>query len=264
MSLSLSIVIPVLNEANNIATCLSALQPLRQLGAEVIVVDGHSEDNTVALVESGADQLINSQRGRARQMNAGAAVAQGKWLLFLHADTRLPEKMSDIVMAWDFSKSKWGFFSIRLDDGRLAFRFIEWFMNIRSYYTGIGTGDQCQFVEREVFEDLGGFADIPLMEDIELSKRLKRVSRPLVVVARVKTAARKWKNGGLLSTILMMWRIRLAYFFGAAPEQLVEKYYPVNSPANSPGNIHANIASPMENSSSGSSAKEFPKSTDKV
>ena len=260
MSLSLSIVIPVLNEANNIAACLSALQPLRQLGAEVIVVDGHSEDNTLALAESGADQLITSKQGRARQMNAGAAIARGKWLLFLHADTSLPEKMPDIMMAWDFSKSSWGFFSVRLDSDRLAFRFIEWFMNRRSYYTGIGTGDQCQFVEREVFEEIGGFADIPLMEDIELSKRLKRISRPLVVVAKVKTAARKWQKDGLLRTILMMWRIRLAYFFGAAPEQLVEKYYPANSPANSP----ANVTLPTQDSSSGSITSESQKSADKV
>ena len=226
MDLSLSIIIPVLNECNSIEVCLRPLQPLRKLGVEVIVVDGGSDDNTLALSQSLADKVMSTDRGRACQMNAGAAAAKGRWLLFLHADTRLPDKMSDVAMAWNFSKSKWGFFSIRFDCDRLGFRFIEWFMNRRSYYTGIGTGDQCQFVQREVFERIGGFADIPLMEDIELSKRLKRVSRPLIVVPKVMTSARKWQNEGLLQTILLMWRIRLAYYFGASPEQLVKKYYP--------------------------------------
>ncbi len=225
MALSLSIVIPVLNESGQIEACLKTLQGLRQLGAQVIVVDGGSADNTATLAKPGADQIIVSGAGRATQMNAGAALAQHKWVLFLHVDTWLPEKMPDIVMAWNYSKSKWGFFSVRLNSDRLAFRFIEWFMNRRSYYTGIGTGDQCQFVDREIFEQVNGFADIPLMEDIELSKRLKRVSRPLVVVAKATTSVRKWQDEGILKTVLKMWRIRLAYYFGAAPEQLAEKYY---------------------------------------
>ena len=191
----------------------------------MIVVDGGSDDNTVALAEPLADEVITSDRGRAHQMNAGVECATGKWLLFLHVDTRLPDKLSDIMMAWNLSHSKWGFFSVRLDSSRTAYRFIEWFMNRRSYYTGVGTGDQCQFVQREVFESIGGFADIPLMEDIELCKRLKRTSRPLVVVAKVITSSRKWEDEGIVSTILRMWRLRLAYFFGAAPQTLVEKYY---------------------------------------
>lgn len=225
MTLSLSIVIPVLNESSNIEACLQDLQPLRELGATVIVVDGGSQDDTAALAQTGADQVVVSKAGRARQMNAGAALARTKWLLFLHADTRLPDKMADAVMAWDYSKSVWGFFFVRLDNERLSFRFIEWFMNRRAYYTSIGTGDQCQFVLREVFEQVGGFADIPLMEDIDLSKRLKRITRPLIVVAKARTSARKWLDEGLLRTMLLMWRIRLAYFLGVEPEHLVEKYY---------------------------------------
>lgn len=229
MALSLSIVIPTLNESRYIEACLQSLQPLRVLGATVIVVDGGSQDDTAPLALAGADQLIVSEPGRARQMNAGAALARGKWLLFLHADTRLPEKMVEAVMAWDYSKSVWGFFFVRLDSDRLAFRFIEWFMNRRAYYTSIGTGDQCQFVQRKVFEQIGGFADIPLMEDIDLSRRLKRISRPLIVIAKARTSARKWLDEGLLRTMLLMWRVRLAYFFGAPPERLVETYYASHS-----------------------------------
>lgn len=229
MALSLSIVIPTLNESRYIEACLQSLQPLRVLGATVIVVDGGSQDDTAPLAQAGADRFIVSEPGRARQMNAGAALAQGKWLLFMHADTRLPEKMAEAVMAWDYSKSVWGFFFVRLDSGRLAFRVIEWFMNRRAYYTSIGTGDQCQFVQRKVFEQIGGFADIPLMEDIDLSRRLKRISRPLIVIAKARTSARKWLDEGLLRTMLLMWRVRLAYFLGAQPERLVEKYYASHS-----------------------------------
>lgn len=225
MTLSLSIVIPVLNESSSIEACLQRLQPLRALGATVIVVDGGSQDGTTILARAGADQVVISKPGRARQMNAGAALATGKWLLFLHADTRLPENIHEVVIAWDSSRSAWGFFFVRLDKQGLAFRIVEWFMNRRACYTSIGTGDQCQFVQREVFQQVGGFVDISLMEDIELSKRLKRVSRPLIVVARAHTSARKWSDEGLLRTILLMWRIRLAYFFGARPEHLAEKYY---------------------------------------
>ncbi len=226
MALSLSIVIPVLNESGIIGQCLDRLQSLRDQGVEVIVVDGGSGDDTVALAEPQADIVITSQCGRARQMNAGAALAKGKWLLFLHADSQLPDNLADIMMVWDISRSKWGFFALRLDGGGLALRIIEWFMNRRSYYTGIGTGDQCQFVEREVFNQIGGYPDIPLMEDIALSKRLKRISRPLFVIPKARTSSRRWRNDGILKTVLLMWRLRLAYFLGVTPEKLVQKYYP--------------------------------------
>lgn len=226
MSLSLSIVIPVFNESSAIKASLQRLQELRTLGAEVIVVDGGSEDDTVALCQAGADRVLVSSRGRARQMNAGAAAASGRWLLFLHADTWLPDNITNAVMAWEYSRSKWGFFFVRLTGDRWILRVIAWFMNRRSYYTSISTGDQCQFVEREVFEDIGGFANIPLMEDIELSKRLKRIGRPLIVVAKAETSNKKWQDEGVLRTVILMWRMRLAYYFGATPEQLVKKYYP--------------------------------------
>lgn len=225
MTLSLSIVIPVYNEAEEVALGLAALQPLRALGAEVIVVDGGSQDETVGIATPLADQLIVSERGRARQMNAGAALASRHWLLFLHIDTRLPSNMSEVVMAWDFSHASWGFFSVRIMADGMAYRVIEWLMNRRSYYTGIGTGDQCQFVAREVFKTIGGFADIPLMEDIEISKRLKRVARPLFVITKVETSARKWRREGLTRTVLLMWRLRIGYFLGVSPQRLAAKYY---------------------------------------
>lgn len=232
MPQSLSIVIPSLNEAANIDACLKALSPVRELGAQIIVADGGSSDDTVARAQAGADKVVISGPGRARQMNAGAQQARGQWLLFLHADTRLPDNMDDVMTAWEFAHSAWGFFFIRLDSPRAIFRIVERLMNWRSYYSRIATGDQCLFVKRELFERLGGYAEIPLMEDIELSKRLKRTGRPLVALARATTSARKWEREGVASTILLMWRLRLAYFFGADPANLVQKYYGADASGN--------------------------------
>ncbi|HCO59232.1 MAG TPA: glycosyl transferase [Porticoccaceae bacterium] len=228
MTPSLSIVIPTLNEAATIKDCLQALSSVRDLGAQIIVADGGSYDETVTRARAGADKVVVSKPGRAGQMNAGAREATGQWLLFLHADTRLPENMADVITAWEFSHSAWGFFFVRLDSPRMVFRIIERLMNWRSYYSRIATGDQSLFVKRELFERLGGYADIPLMEDIELSKRLRRTGRPLVALARATTSARKWEREGVVSTVLLMWRLRLAYFFGADPAELVRKYYRAN------------------------------------
>ena len=225
----LSIVIPTLNEAATISACLEALSPLRQLGAQVIVADGGSTDATVARAQVGADKVIISKPGRAAQMNAGAREARGKWLLFLHADTRLPENMADVMTDWTFAHSDWGFFFVRLDSPRLEFRVIEQMMNWRAYYFRIATGDQCLFVKRELFERVEGYADIALMEDIELSKRLKRAGRPVVALARVTTSVRKWEREGVVKTIVLMWRLRLAFFFGADPNRLALRYYRADS-----------------------------------
>ena len=225
-SLPLSIIIPVLNEAEEIYPCLRRLQALRKQGAQIIVVDGGSDDDTIAVATRLADQVISSPKGRAQQMNAGAAVADREWLIFLHADTRLPENLPDIMVVWGFSPSVWGFFAIKIKAAPALLRTVQWLMNRRSFLTSISTGDQCQFVKREVFEQIGGFANIPIMEDIELSKRLKRKSRPLFVSAKAETSGRKWQRDGIWPTILLMWRLRLAYFFGVSPTVLEQRYYP--------------------------------------
>jgi len=219
----LSIVVPVLNEAAEIETTLQALAPLRTRGCEVIVVDGGSADDTLALAKSLADRTIAAPRGRASQMNAGAATAKGDVLLFLHADTRLPENADALVIdALSRSRRAWGRFDVRFTKGALPL--IAWTMNVRSRLTGIATGDQAMFATRKAFESVGGFPEIALMEDIALSARLKRISRSACVSARVTTSPRRWQKHGTMRTILLMWRLRFAYFFGAPPEALARAY----------------------------------------
>jgi len=219
----LSIVVPVLNEAAEIETTLQALAPLRTRGCEVIVVDGGSADDTLALAKSLADRTIAAPRGRASQMNAGGATAKGDVLLFLHADTRLPENADALVIdALSRSRRAWGRFDVRFTKGALPL--IAWTMNVRSRLTGIATGDQAMFVTRKAFESVGGFPEIALMEDIALSARLKRISRSACVSARVTTSPRRWQKHGTIRTILLMWRLRFAYFFGAPPEALARAY----------------------------------------
>ncbi|MBD3646625.1 MAG: TIGR04283 family arsenosugar biosynthesis glycosyltransferase, partial [Pseudomonadales bacterium] len=192
---------------------------------QTIVVDGGSEDDTVALAKSLADRVINAGRGRASQMNAGADQARGDILLFLHADTRLPDNFQDHLESFWLSGRAWGRFDVRLSGRRLMFRVIETLMNLRSRWTGICTGDQAIFVKRRVIDGIGGFVQMPLMEDIEISRRLKRISRPYCVPSPVVTSSRRWEDQGVWRTILLMWSLRLRYFLGASPERLVEKYY---------------------------------------
>jgi len=219
----LSIVVPVLNEAAEIEAALQSLAPLRARGCEVIVVDGGSADDTLALAKSLADRTIAAPRGRASQMNAGGAIAKGDVLLFLHADTRLPENADALVIdALSRSRRAWGRFDVRFTKGALPL--IAWTMNVRSRLTGIATGDQAMFVTRKAFESVGGFPEIALMEDIALSARLKRISRSACVSARVTTSPRRWQKHGTIRTILLMWRLRFAYFFGAPPEALARAY----------------------------------------
>ncbi len=221
--LKLSVVIPTLNEADNIEATLLPLQSLRQQGHEVIVADGGSHDQTTTLTSPLTDQLINTPKGRARQMNNGARQASGDTLLFLHADTTLPTNAIELISEALVSKP-WGRFDVRLSGQQALLRIVEFMMNWRSRLSGVATGDQAIFIRRELFSKLGGFADIPLMEDINLSKRLKYYSRPACINTPVTTSSRRWEEHGILNTILLMWRLRLAYFFGATPEQLSKRY----------------------------------------
>lgn len=222
----LSIVIPTLNEAGGIVAALKALQPLRAAGHEVIVVDGGSADGTAALAAPLADRLIACPRGRGRQMNAGAAAAAGDVVLFLHADTLLPERAAEVIAArLPGTGRRWGRFDVRLSGRHPLLRLVETMMNLRSRFTGIATGDQALFVERELFNALGGFPPLPLMEDIALSRLLKRHGPPLCLHEKVVSSSRRWETRGVCRTIWLMWRLRLAYFFGADPRRLAEIYY---------------------------------------
>ena len=209
--MKLSIVMPVLDEAADIAAALTALAKYRRRGVEVVVVDGGSRDPTVELARPLADRVVSTPCGRGVQMNAGAAAARGDILLFLHADTRLPENADRLVLdRLGSSGRSWGRFDVRFDSGGLL-GLISIMMNWRSRLTGIATGDQAMFVTRAAFAAAGGFPAIALMEDVALSARLKRISRPLWLRARVTTSARRWRKHGTLRTVLLMWRLRLLF-----------------------------------------------------
>jgi rSAM/selenodomain-associated transferase 2 len=221
--MKLSLIVPALDEAAGIAATLGALAPLRAAGHEVIVADGGSIDGTAAIAARLADRVIQAPRGRARQMNAGAALATGEGLVFLHADTRLPTEAAQLVIE-ALGQRSWGRFDVRIEGRSPWLAIVAFFMNWRSRLTGIATGDQAMFVRREVFAAAGGFAEIPLMEDVELSVRLKRFSAPACIAARAATSGRRWERRGVLRTVVLMWRLRLAYFLGARPEDLARRY----------------------------------------
>jgi rSAM/selenodomain-associated transferase 2 len=223
--ISLSIIIPTLNEAQGIVDHLSALQPLRRGSCEVIVVDGGSSDDTVALAAPLADRVISARRGRASQMNAGAKSVRGNVLLFLHADTRLPE-CADSLLTKELADERWvwGRFDIAIEGRHPLLGVVAWFMNLRSRLTGIATGDQAIFTRRETFAKVGGFPELPLMEDIALSRRLKCLARPLCISDRVTTSGRRWEQQGVLRTIVLMWWLRAWYWLGADPARLAQAY----------------------------------------
>ncbi len=221
----LSIIVPVLDEAEGIAATLAVLAPARARGVEVVVVDGGSRDATRRLAASLADRVIEAPRGRASQMNAGARTSRGEVLLFLHADTTLPEDADQLACAGlERSARQWGRFDVAIAGADPLLAMVALFMNARSCITGVATGDQAIFVRREAFERVGGFPEIPLMEDVAISKRLRALSRPLCLRERVLTSARRWERGGTLRTIFLMWRLRLAYAFGADPHRLARRY----------------------------------------
>ncbi|HUP98304.1 MAG TPA: TIGR04283 family arsenosugar biosynthesis glycosyltransferase [Usitatibacter sp.] len=220
-----SIVVPALDEARAIEAALTPLQPHRTAGiAEVVVVDGGSRDSTRALAAPLADRVIESARGRAHQMNAGAAASSGHVLLFLHADTRLPGDALSTIDAALAGGGEWGRFDVGIEGRAPLLPLVAWMMNARSRWSGIATGDQAMFMRRAAFEAVGGFPAIPLMEDVALSRLLRARSFPICLRARVVTSGRRWERHGTLRTIVLMWRLRVAYALGADPHQLARRY----------------------------------------
>ena len=220
----ISVIIPTLNEETGIAACLDALSALRERGHEVIVVDGGSSDTTPAIARKRADAVIGAARGRAVQMNAGAAVARGDVLLFLHADTRLPHDADGLIAAALSGDRAWGRFDVVIGGDNALLPLVACMMNLRSRLSGIATGDQAMFVRTDAFRALGGFPVLPLMEDIALSRLLKRVSAPACLRQRVATSGRRWEQGGVLRTIFLMWWLRLRFFCGADAARLERAY----------------------------------------
>ena len=218
--MKVSIIIPTLNEGENIKACLTALQPLRHQ-CEIIIADGGSTDDTIKLSKPLADKIIVSTKGRARQMNAGAGQATGELLIFLHADTFLPENFLALLSEVN---NGWGRFDIQLKSELTMLKVVSTFMNIRSRLTGIATGDQVIFVSQTLFDEAGGYSDMALMEDINLCHKLKKIKPPLCFRAKVISSGRRWEEFGVLKTIVLMWSLRLRYFLGEKPEVLSQLY----------------------------------------
>jgi len=218
-----SIVIPVLNEESEIEKFLSTLETFKEHG-EIILVDGGSQDNTITIAVPLVDKIIKSSRGRAKQMNAGAQAANGKILLFLHADTYLPSNALTLIEQGLSQHYQWGRFDIKLSGPHFMFLVIAQCMNWRSRLTGISTGDQALFVQKLVFNQAGKFPEIPLMEDIAICKNLKSFGPPLRLKAKITTSSRRWEQFGIIRTILLMWWLRLLYFLGYNPETLAQLY----------------------------------------
>jgi rSAM/selenodomain-associated transferase 2 len=224
----LSVIIPVLNEAGCLGELCEALQPIRSRGHEVILVDGGSDDQTLALGSPLVDRVLCSARGRAQQMRAGVAVARGKILWFLHADTGIPDNPDQLILAaLENGRADWGRFDVLLTDRHLALRTVAYLMNLRSRISGIATGDQGIFVRRSVYDRVGGIPSLPLMEDIAFSRVLNKQGRPVCIRQKLRISARRWQKYGIARTILTMWGLRLAYFAGISPDHLV-KYYASN------------------------------------
>jgi len=223
--MKLSIVIPVRDEARNLPSLLAQLAPLRARGTEVIVVDGGSGDGSAELAAQAGVVVLRSPPGRARQMNAGAAGAGGAALLFLHADTRLPPAADRLVSeALQSRRGVWGRFDVRIEGRPRMLRVVAGMMNLRSRLTGIATGDQAMFMTRAAFDAVGGFPELPLMEDVELSRRLKTLSAPICLRPPALTSGRRWERHGVWRTIVLMWHLRWAWWRGAPAAELAARY----------------------------------------
>lgn len=219
----LALVVPVLNESAVLPALLEQLAGLRSRSVEIIIVDGGSSDDTVALARQRGFRVVEAPTGRAGQMNAGAAVSQAGMLLFLHADTQLPPAADRLIMA-ALRQRPWGRFDVRITGRSPVLRIVAALMNIRSALTGIATGDQALFMTRVAYDAVDGFPDQALMEDIEISRRLRRLAAPARIKRPALTSGRRWETHGVWRTIVLMWRLRWAYWRGASPEQLARRY----------------------------------------
>lgn len=223
--MKLSIIIPVLNENNYLLATLKSLADLKKNKHEIIIVDGGSQDNIFEISKSYTDAIFISEKGRAHQMNTGAKQASGDVLWFLHADSLIPNHADEfIINALQTTRSVWGRFNIQLSGIHWVFRIIEKLINSRSLLTGIATGDQGIFVLRTEFEKINGYANISLMEDIHLSKRLKKISRPACLKENIITSSRRWESNGIIKTVILMWCLRFAYFIGTPTNKLAKLY----------------------------------------
>jgi len=221
----LSVIVPVLNEAPVLPELLAQLSRLARQDAEIIIVDGGSTDGTAESAERGGFSVLRAARGRARQMNAGAAVASAQLLLFLHADTQLPDEAVKLIAhALEGGRRAWGRFDVRIRGQAFMLRVVSFMMNLRSRLTGIATGDQALFITRRAFDEVGGFPDQPLMEDIEISRRLLALTRPACIARCAGPSGRRWEANGIWRTIVLMWRLRWDYWRGIPAQQLARSY----------------------------------------
>lgn len=221
----LAIIVPILNEIQTLPALLEHLRHWQQRGAEVLLVDGGSQDRSGETARALGFPVLDAPPGRARQMNAGARASRAANLLFLHADTRLPADADrQVLTALSRTDRGWGRFDVQIEGRSRMLPLIAWLMNRRSRLTGIATGDQALFIRRRLFEQVGGFPEQPLMEDIEISKRLKRITPPICLSSRVITSGRRWDRHGSWRTILLMWQLRWAYWRGTPASQLAERY----------------------------------------
>lgn len=221
---SIAVIVPVLNEAAGLAAIMEQARQLTIEGAQLVWVDGGSTDGTAQLLQAGGFQVVASQPGRALQMNTGAAWVTSDRLLFLHADTTLPlSALSEVQRALS-GRFVWGRFDVRIQGRSRWLPVVAFMMNVRSRCTGIATGDQALFMTRAAFDAVGGFPAQALMEDIDMSRKLKRLSAPACLRSKATTSGRRWDTRGAWRTILLMWKLRWAYWRGAAPDDIARAY----------------------------------------
>ncbi|WP_419812176.1 TIGR04283 family arsenosugar biosynthesis glycosyltransferase [Bacterioplanoides sp.] len=224
-SIDVSVVVPFYNEQAEMPALLAHLRHWQSRGCEILLVDGGSQDDSAHIAQQHGFKVIQSDKGRALQMNAGAQQASGKVLVFLHADSRLPtDADQQILQAIEQQYYRWGRFNLTIDGQAKMFPVISWLINQRSRLTSVATGDQAIFVRRDEFLRLGGYPQQPLMEDVELCLRLKQYSRPACLTSRVSTSGRRWQQQGVWRTIFLMWRLRWLYWRGVSATTLAEYY----------------------------------------